>query len=122
MGVADYPIEITKMAKADRDVAAGLATDFALDSGKGISRIVGTGLKAPMDMTLNISRGFANVPRLYGDNVRDEEKVTGIVSGLGAAGKVSPRLLICILLKVSDGIRALDSVCMMVLQAWSLNL
>ncbi|KAH6707834.1 hypothetical protein BKA61DRAFT_135073 [Leptodontidium sp. MPI-SDFR-AT-0119] len=87
MGVADYPIEITKMAKADRDVAAGLATDFALDSGKGISRIVGTGLKAPMDMTLNISRGFANVPRLYGDNVRDEEKVTGIVSGLGAAGK-----------------------------------
>ncbi|KAH7323560.1 hypothetical protein BKA65DRAFT_511028 [Rhexocercosporidium sp. MPI-PUGE-AT-0058] len=87
MGIADYPIEIAKMAKADRDVAAGLATDFALDSGKGISRIVGTGLKAPMDMTLNISRGFANVPSLYGDTVRKEEKITGIASGLGAAGK-----------------------------------
>jgi len=88
MGVADYPIEITKMAKAKRDVAAGLATDFALDSGKGVSRIVGTGLKAPMDMTLNISRGFGNLPKLYGDKtVRKEEKVTGIASGLGAAGK-----------------------------------
>ncbi|KAL2063107.1 hypothetical protein VTL71DRAFT_6179 [Oculimacula yallundae] len=88
MGVADYPIEIMKMVKADREVAAGLATDFALDSGKGISRIVGTGLKAPMDMTLNISRGFGNVPKLYGDEtVREEEKITGVVSGLGAAGK-----------------------------------
>ncbi|KAK0117558.1 hypothetical protein ONS95_011895 [Cadophora gregata] len=88
MGVADYPIEITKMAKANRDVAAGLATDFALDSGKGVSRIVGTGLKAPMDMTLNISRGFGNLPKLYGDEtVRKEERVTGITSGLGAAGK-----------------------------------
>ncbi|CZT42943.1 uncharacterized protein RSE6_02911 [Rhynchosporium secalis] len=88
MGIADYPVEITKMVKADHDVAAGLAKDFALDSGKGISRIVGTGLKAPMDMALNISRGFGNVPRLYGDKtVRKEEKVTGVVSGLGAAGK-----------------------------------
>lgn len=88
MGVADYPIEITKMAKANRDVAAGLATDFALDSGKGVSRIVGTTLKAPMDITLNISKGFGNLPKLYGDEtVRKEEQVTGVVSGLGAAGK-----------------------------------
>ena len=44
---------------------------------------------APMDMTLNISRGFGNLPKLYGDKtVRKEEKVTGIASGLGAAGKV----------------------------------
>jgi hypothetical protein len=90
MGVADYPIGISKMARARRDVVAGLATDFALDSGKGISRIVGTGLKAPMDLTVNISRGFGNVPRLYGDDtVRKEEKITGFASGLGAAGKVS---------------------------------
>lgn len=91
MGVADYPIEITKMVKSSRDVGKNLATDFALDSGKGISRIVGTGLKAPMEFTNNISKGFNNVPKLYGDEtVREDEKVTGLLSGLGAAGKVSP--------------------------------
>ncbi|KAF4619053.1 hypothetical protein G7Y89_g14794 [Cudoniella acicularis] len=70
MGVADYPIEITKMVKAEKEVAPGLAKEFALDSGKGVSRIVGTGL------------------RIYGDDtVRKQEKVTGVASGLGAAGK-----------------------------------
>ncbi len=94
MGVADYPIEVTKMVKSDRDVAKNLATDFALDSGKGISRIVGTGLKAPMEFTSNISKGFNNVPKLYGDDtVRKDEKVTGLVSGLGAAGKVSQAVI-----------------------------
>lgn len=94
MGVADYPIEITKMVKADKDVAPALAKDFALDSGKGISRIVGTGLKAPMDFTMGISKGFNNIPRLYQDDtVREPEKVTGVVSGLAAAGKVSGFLM-----------------------------
>ncbi|KAH8661569.1 hypothetical protein BGZ60DRAFT_566238 [Tricladium varicosporioides] len=88
MGVADYPIEITKMVKANKDVAPTLAKEFALDSGKGISRIVGTGLKAPMDFTMGISKGFNNMPKLYQDDtVREPEKVTGIVSGLSAAGK-----------------------------------
>jgi hypothetical protein len=89
MGVADYPIEVTKMVKADRDVAKTMATDFALDSGKGLSRIVGAGLKAPMEFTHNISKGFGNVPKLYGDEtVRKDVKVTGLASGLSAAGKV----------------------------------
>lgn len=89
MGIVDYPIEITKMMKSDREVTKTLATDFALDSGKGISRIIGTGLRAPMDFTMNISRGFGNVPRLYGDDtVRRNEKVTGIDSGIGAGVKV----------------------------------
>ncbi|KAI6715208.1 hypothetical protein PZA11_004863 [Diplocarpon coronariae] len=88
MGVADYPIEITKMVRSDRDVAKNLAADFALDSGKGISRMVGTGLKAPMEFTQNVSKGFGNVPKLYGDDtVREDARVTGLLSGLGAAGK-----------------------------------
>ncbi|PBP19002.1 CHIP6 protein [Diplocarpon rosae] len=87
MGVADYPIEVTKMVKSDRDVARNLAADFALDSGKGISRIVGTGLKAPMDFTNNISKGFNNVPKLYGDDtVREDVKVTGLASGTQGFG------------------------------------
>ncbi|KUJ24102.1 uncharacterized protein LY89DRAFT_12190 [Mollisia scopiformis] len=88
-GLVDYPVEISKIVQADRDVAKGLATDFALDSNKGVSRIIGTGLRAPMDFTMNISRGFGNVPKLYGDeSVRPVEKVDGVVSGLEAAGKV----------------------------------
>ncbi|CZR55239.1 uncharacterized protein PAC_05126 [Phialocephala subalpina] len=87
-GIADYPVEITKIVQAGGDVAKGLATDFAMDSNKGVSRIIGTGLRAPGDFTMNISRGFANAPKLYGDEtVRPVEKVDGVVSGLEAAGK-----------------------------------
>lgn len=62
-----------------------------MDSNKGISRIIGTGLRAPMDFTMNISRGFGNVPRLYGDETvrgQESERVDGLASGVGAAGKV----------------------------------
>ena len=92
--MADYPIEISRILKEnDRSLSKGMAVDFALDKGKGVSRIVGTGLRAPMDFTLNISKGFHNVPKLYGDStVRETEKVTGLGSGLKAAGKVSPCL------------------------------
>lgn len=58
-------------------------------AGKGISRIVGAGLKSPMDFTLGIARGFHNAPKLYGDDtVRPQPKVTDMQSGLKAAGKV----------------------------------
>lgn len=87
-GLVDYPVEISKIVQADGDVAKGLAADFALDSNKGVSRIIGTGLRAPGEFTMNISRGFANAPKLYGDEaVRPVEKVDGVMSGLEAAGK-----------------------------------
>ncbi|KAL8672527.1 MAG: hypothetical protein Q9168_003030, partial [Polycauliona sp. 1 TL-2023] len=55
---------------------------------KGIGRIVGAGLKSPMDFTLSLARGFHNAPKLYGDeSVRHPDKVTGIQSGLRTAGK-----------------------------------
>lgn len=93
MGIVDYPVEINKMMQSDRELSKTLAKDFALDSGKGISRIIGSGLKAPMEFTMNISKGFGNVPKLYGDDtVRKDEKVTGIDSGLEAAVKVSATL------------------------------
>ena len=51
--------------------------------------IVGAGLKAPMDITHNMARGFHNLPKMYGDEtVRPLEKVTDVQSGLQAAGKV----------------------------------
>ncbi|KAL2063252.1 hypothetical protein VTL71DRAFT_5057 [Oculimacula yallundae] len=65
-----------------------LTLENATRAGKGISRIVGAGLKSPMDFTLGIARGFHNAPKLYGDDtVRPQEKVTDFPSGLKAAGK-----------------------------------
>lgn len=63
--------------------------DAAVGAGKGLGRIVGAGLKSPMDFTISLARGFHNAPKLYGDeSVRQGEKITGIQSGLKAAGKV----------------------------------
>ena len=42
---------------------------------------------APMDLSLAIAQGFHNAPRLYGDTtVRTPMRITGIKSGLRAAG------------------------------------
>jgi hypothetical protein len=68
--------------------AAQATLDAAIGATRSVSRIVGTGLKSPMDFTLSLARGFHNAPKLYGDTVRPSDKVTGIQSGLKAAGKV----------------------------------
>lgn len=44
-------------------------------------------LLAPMDFTLSLAQGFHNAPKLYGDEVRPTQRVTGFQSGLKAAGK-----------------------------------
>ncbi|KAI9759288.1 MAG: hypothetical protein M4579_002417 [Chaenotheca gracillima] len=65
-----------------------MTLEKALTTGKGVGRIVEAGLKSPMDFSLSIARGFHNAPKLYGDKtVRQEDKVTGLQSGLKAAGK-----------------------------------
>lgn len=69
---------------------SNITLDSAIGAGKGISRIVGAGLKSPMDFTLGLARGFHNAPKLYGDDtVRPHERVTDLQSGLKAAGKVN---------------------------------
>ncbi|EME46412.1 glycosyltransferase family 1 protein [Dothistroma septosporum NZE10] len=68
--------------------SAGGMMQTATDTGKGVNRIIGAGLKSPMDFTMNLSKGFRNAPKLYGDTtVRPSEKVTDLKSGLRAATK-----------------------------------
>ena len=75
--------------RAEHD-GSQMSLESALSTGKGVGRIVGVGLKSPMDITMSLARGFHNAPKLYGDeSVRQTDKVTGIQSGLKAAGKVS---------------------------------
>jgi hypothetical protein len=65
------------------------AKQVAIGTGKGLGRIVGVGLKAPMTFTHGITRGFHNVPKLYGEQVREYENITDLRSGMSVSFKVS---------------------------------
>jgi EryCIII-like glycosyltransferase len=54
---------------------------------KGIGRVIGVGLRSPMDFTLAISKGFHNLSRLYGEEPRQIDRVTDMSSGFRTAGK-----------------------------------
>jgi hypothetical protein len=90
-GVGDYPIELMKATGLHEPASHSKSTtvDFALDPGKGVSRMIGSTLKAPADFAYGIAEGFNNMPKIYGDDtVRETGKITGLGSGLSAAGKV----------------------------------
>jgi UDP:flavonoid glycosyltransferase YjiC (YdhE family) len=79
--------------KADGTPGSG-STDWrknfqtGTDTAKGVNRIVGAGLKSPLDFTMGLAKGFHNAPKLYGDEtVRKSENVTDLKSGLRAATK-----------------------------------
>jgi hypothetical protein len=58
-------------------------------AGRDFLHVVNAGMKFPMTFTLSLAKGFHNAPILYGDeSVRQSERITGIPSGLKAAGKV----------------------------------
>lgn len=71
------------------DNLKNMQMDSALDTGKGLARIVGAGFKSPMDFSLNVAKGFHNVPKLYGGEVRKVDNVTDLKSGLSTAAKAS---------------------------------
>ena len=76
-------------AKNLNELSRHVSFEAAIGTGKGVGRIVGAGLKSPMDFTLGLAKGFRNAPRLYGDeSVRPIEKITGLQSGLKVASKV----------------------------------
>jgi hypothetical protein len=91
LGLADYPVALSRVMSAKGENRAGMTAEFALDGSKGVSGIVGTSIRAPMDFTLNLASGFHNLPKSFGDDtvrVRHVERITGFQSGLKAAGKV----------------------------------
>jgi hypothetical protein len=88
--VADYPLILSTVFSPPPGSKAGdKAIEFACDPEKGVTGMVGAGLKAPVDITYNMARGFHNLPKLYGDRtVRKLAPITGAKSGMKAAGKV----------------------------------
>ncbi|KAJ4991010.1 glycosyltransferase family 28 domain-containing protein [Stagonosporopsis vannaccii] len=69
------------------DNLKNMQVDSAVDTGKGLARIVGAGFKSPMEFSLNVAKGFHNVPKLYGGEVRKVDNVTDFKSGLTTAAK-----------------------------------
>ncbi|KAF2272065.1 UDP-Glycosyltransferase/glycogen phosphorylase [Westerdykella ornata] len=69
------------------DKLRNMNSETAIDTGKGFGKILGAAFKSPMDFSLNVARGFHNVPKLYGEDVRPVDKVTGLHSGLKTATK-----------------------------------
>ncbi|RDA86396.1 hypothetical protein CP532_6471 [Ophiocordyceps camponoti-leonardi (nom. inval.)] len=66
----------------------GVSVETAVDAGRGVGRVVSTGVKSPMNFCLGLAKGFRNVPRLYNDDtVRPTEKVTDLSSGIRVASK-----------------------------------
>jgi hypothetical protein len=64
-----------------------LPVELAKETGHGISKAARATARAPMEVSLAVAQGFHNAPRLFGDEVRRPPRITGIHSGLRAAGK-----------------------------------
>jgi len=65
-----------------------ITLESAIGGARAVSKIVGAGVKSPMDFTMSLAKGFHNAPKLYGDEtVRKSGKITGIQSGFAEAGK-----------------------------------
>ncbi|KAL1612760.1 hypothetical protein SLS60_000989 [Paraconiothyrium brasiliense] len=69
------------------DRLGAMDKDSIVGTGKGVGRIVGAGFKSPLDFSMNVAQGFHNVPKLYGGDVRQVDKVTDLQSGLKVAAK-----------------------------------
>jgi hypothetical protein len=62
-------------------------------AGRDFLHVVNEGFKFLMIFTSSLAKGCRNAPMLYGDeSVREPERITGIPSGLKAAGKVRTTL------------------------------
>lgn len=66
---------------------APAAEEYANEVSEGFGQSGRALAKAPVDLAVAVAQGFHNAPRLYGDDtVRKPVRITGIKSGLKAAG------------------------------------
>ncbi|KAL9104820.1 MAG: hypothetical protein Q9163_000268 [Psora crenata] len=83
-GGEDDHVSFSTTSESSED---NLAREIAEDTGTGLAQTGEALAKVPMDLSLAIAQGFHNAPRLYGDDtVRTAPRISGIQSGLRAAG------------------------------------
>jgi UDP:flavonoid glycosyltransferase YjiC (YdhE family) len=87
---------LQRMDTADTVGTCSTADTTAEDRAEEVVHHIGTGAvksakalaRAPIDLSMAVAQGFHNAPRLYGDDtVRRPPRVTGLHSGLRAAGR-----------------------------------
>jgi hypothetical protein len=94
---AQEVVHTRKHARTISDIR-DLDLEGLVGAAKSAAKLVNVGLRAPANFTMAVARGFHNTPLLYGDEtVREQSKVTGIKSGLKAAGKVRSVCPFCFL-------------------------
>jgi hypothetical protein len=71
----------------DKKDSSHVARQVALGTAKGFGSIITTSLKSPAVIMHGITRGFHNLPKAYGEEVREYENVTGLRSGLSVSFK-----------------------------------
>ncbi|KAA8906724.1 hypothetical protein FN846DRAFT_710716 [Sphaerosporella brunnea] len=77
----------TSHSSTHRKHKQSIPHDLAAGTKKSLKRIVRSSVRAPLDVSLAVAQGFHNAPRLYGDEVRRPQRITGFHSGMRAAGK-----------------------------------
>jgi UDP:flavonoid glycosyltransferase YjiC (YdhE family) len=76
--------ESSSSKNKDRD----LLCQTGVHTSKGFGRIVKAALQSPMELSMSITEGFHNAPKLWGDDtVRPQQQVSGLKSGAKAVGK-----------------------------------
>ncbi|KAJ4300926.1 hypothetical protein N0V90_003015 [Kalmusia sp. IMI 367209] len=79
-------------ARSGNESGSGKDPDMLRPTGvhmsKGAGRFVKAVVQAPVDLSVNFTRGFHNIPKLWGDDtVRPQERVSDFKSGVKAVGR-----------------------------------
>jgi UDP:flavonoid glycosyltransferase YjiC (YdhE family) len=76
--------------RSQNQFGSGKDPDMMRSSGmsKGAGRVLKALVEAPVNISVNATRGMHNIPKLWGDNtVRPQERVSGLKSGFRAVGR-----------------------------------
>lgn len=86
--ISDGAANTTQTRKRDVLGTPEAAAQVGIETGKGMLRILTASLKTPVQLCNGVTRGFHNWPKVWGEEVREYENVTGLKSGLVVSAKV----------------------------------
>ncbi|CAO2653445.1 Nn.00g028560.m01.CDS01 [Neocucurbitaria sp. VM-36] len=84
---ANYDGHTVPVTTGDVKGVPHAAVKVAIGTGKGMGRIVTATLKGPVLIMNGVTRGFHNLPKAYGEEVREYENITDLRSGLLVSAK-----------------------------------
>lgn len=61
---------------------------FCSGTYKGLCKVVEASVKTPVTYTHSLTRGFHNMPKMYGEELREYEEIVDMKTGFVVSGKV----------------------------------